>query len=180
MLLQKYVRGEAGIEPGTVAAMRAAVSPDTLRRIERARATEWLPLAWEIALLRAVHARGGDEAVRAVAVAVGRAARRLPVFQPLFDAMIGMLGRHREILVRFLVASLDLSMRNAGRRGAITGEGRVIRIVLEEIPAASWDRVVNLRNCGAIESLDVNGISPRAEAEWVEGSTRVVYTLTWP
>jgi hypothetical protein len=179
-LLRLYLDPSVPCDPETRAAMRAALTPEALVRIERAGGSEWLPAAWEIAMLRAVHARGGDAAVRAMGAAVGRAARDIPVFRTLIAAALAMLRGRREILVRFLYASLDFSMRNAGRRGAIVGAGKVIRFSHEDLPAASWDRTLNLRNCGAIESLELGGAAPRVEAEWTEGTSRVVYVLTWP
>ncbi len=179
-LLRLYLSPAIRCDAGTRAAMRAALPEEALRRIALAAASEWLPLSWEIAMLRAVHARGGDAAVRAVTGEVGRVARDIPVFRPLLTATLGMLARHREVLVRFLLASIELSTRHAGRRGAVVGEGRVVRFSLEDIPAAAWDRTVNLRNCGAIEGLELKGTAPRADVEWAEGSTRAVYTLTWP
>jgi hypothetical protein len=179
-LLRLYLDPRVSCPPDLRAAMRAALPAEVVPRIERARFSEWLPAAWEIAMLRAVHAKGGDPAVRAVAVAVGRAARDVPIIRPLIAATFGMLGRRREALVRFLVASMDLSMRNAGRGGPVTGSGRVFQHTHEDIPAAWWDRTLNIRNCGAIESLDLSGPAPRVGVEWSEGSTRAVYTLTWP
>jgi hypothetical protein len=178
-LLRLYLDPKVRCEAETRAAMRAALPDGALQRIERAGASVWLPVAWEIAMLRAVHARGGDAAVRAIGGEVGRLARDVPVFRSLLTAVLAMLAGHREILVRFLYASLDLAMRNAGRCGAITGEGKVIRFSQEDLPA-SWDRTLNLRNCGAIASLELGGGTPRVEAEWEDGASRVVYVLTWP
>lgn len=179
-ILRLYLDPRTRLDAATRALLRGALPAEALQRMDRAGPSEWLPAAWEIAMLRAVHARGGDAAVRAVAGEVGRVARDVPVFRPLLSATLGMLGRHREALVRFLFASLDLSMRNAGRRGAVVGEGRVVRLWHEDIPADAWDRTLNVRNCGAIESLDVKGVAPRVDVDWTEGSARAVYTLTWP
>jgi hypothetical protein len=179
-LLRLYFAPAVRCDAETRAGMRAALPPEALQRIERAGASEWLPAAWEIAMLRSVHARGGDAAVRAIGGEVGRVARDVPVFRPLFAAVLAMLGERREMLVRFLYASLDLSMRNAGRRGAVVGDGKVVRLAHEDLPAASWDRTLNLRNCGAIESLELRGPSPRVDVEWTEGATRAIYVLTWP
>jgi hypothetical protein len=179
-LLRLYLDPAVRCDPDHRAAMRAAISPDALRRIELAGAVEWLPLAWEVAMLRAVHGRGGDEAVRALARELGRAGLNVPIFRSLLQAVLGMLGRHRELLVRFLFASFDLSMRNAGRHCPVVGAGRVIQLAIEDIPAGSWDRTVGLRARGVIESLDLSGTAPRVAFEWNEGSARAVYTLTWP
>ena len=179
-LLRLYLDPAVRCDADDRAAMRAALPPEALRRSELAGAVEWLPLAWEIAMLRAVHARGGDAAVRALGGEVGRAGLNVPIFRSLLQALLGMLGRHRELLVRFLVASFDLSMRNAGRHCAVVGAGRVIQLAIEDVPAGSWDRTVGLRTCGVIESLDLGGTAPRVAFEWNEGSARAVYTLTWP
>jgi hypothetical protein len=178
-LLRLYLAPAVGGSPEVRAAMRAALPEGALQRIERAGPSEWLPAAWEIAMLRAVHARGGDAAVRAVGGEVGRLARAVPVFRPLLAVVLAMLGGHREMLVRFIYASMDLSMRNAGRRGAVVGDGKVVRLAIEDLPA-SWDRTLHLRNCGAIESIELERASPRVDVEWAEGSQRAVYVLTWP
>jgi hypothetical protein len=56
----------------------------------------------------------------------------------------------------------------------------VLRLSHEGIPAAGWDRTINLRNCGAMEGLEIRGPRPRVEVEWTGGSSRAIYTLTWP
>jgi hypothetical protein len=56
----------------------------------------------------------------------------------------------------------------------------VLRLSHEGIPAAGWDRTINLRNCGAMEGLEIRGPRPRVEVEWADGSSRAIYTLTWP
>ncbi len=181
-LLRLYLDPAVRCDADDRAAMRAALPPEALRRIELAGAVEWLPLAWEIAMLRAVHARGGDAAVRALGGEVGRAGLNVPIFRSLLQALLGMLGRHRELLVRFLVASLDLSMRNAGRHWRCRRRGprdpaRASRTMPAGVvgPDAS-----GLRTCGVIESLELSGTAPRVAFEWNEGSARAVYTLTWP
>lgn len=179
-VLRLYLDPRTPLDAATRALLRGALPAETLRRIESASPSEWLPAAWEIAMLRAVHARGGDAAVRALAGEVGRVARDVPVFRPLLSATLAMLARHREALVRFVFASFDLAMRNAGRRGAVVGDGRVVRLWHEDIPAAAWDRTLNLRICGSIEALELKGVAPRVEVDWTEGSPRAVYTLTWP
>jgi hypothetical protein len=162
------------------AALRAALPEGAAARVERAGAAEWLPVEWEVAILRAIHAEGGDGAVLRTAAALARAARSTPVFRTLYAATLGVLGRSREAMVRVAVASWELGMRNAGRRGPIESDGRAFRITHEELPA-SWDRLLVLRVCGSAEvMLEWKGVAPRAEAEWTEGATRVVYVLTWP
>jgi hypothetical protein len=162
------------------AEMRAALPEGAAPRVERAGAAEWLPVTWELAMLRAVHAAGGDRAVRELSASLARSARATPVFRTLYAAMLGVVGRSREAMVRVAIAAWDLGMRNAGRRGAIEGDGRVFRVVHEDLPAA-WDRLLVLRVCGSAEvMLEWNGVAPRADAEWSDGATRAVYVLTWP
>ncbi len=179
-ILRQYFDPAVARSPELRAALRAALPAGAATAIERAGAAEWLPVAWEVAMLGAVHARGGDGAVRGIAADLARATPSTPVFRTLYDATLGMLGSHREILVRIAVTSWDLGMRNAGRRGGIVGQGAVFRVAHEDLPPR-WDRLMVLRVCGSIEVLlESGGVAPRAEAEWAEGSPRAVYVLTWP
>jgi hypothetical protein len=180
VVLRLYLDPAVPMAASLRASMRAALPEGADRRIEQAGAAEWLPVAWELAMLRAIHAAGGDAAVREVSAALARTTRGTALFRTLYGATLGLFGRSREALVRVAVGSWDLAMRNAGRRGTIEGDGRVFRIAQEDLPAI-WDRLLVLRVCGSAEvMLEWNGVAPRAEAEWTPGSARVVYVFTWP
>jgi hypothetical protein len=179
-ILRQYLDPEVTPARELREAMRAALPEGAPARVAHAGTAEWLPVEWEVAMLRAVHGAGGDAAVREVAASLARATRRNPVFRTLYAASLGVLGRSREALVRVAVGSWELGMRNAGRRGAIEGGGRVFRVAHEDLPAG-WDRLLVLRVCGSAEvMLERDGVAPRGEAEWSAGATRVVYAFTWP
>ena len=58
------------------------------------------------------------------------------------------------------------------------GGDAAVRALAGELGRAG---LLAVRICGSIEALlELNGVSPRADAEWAEGSARAVYTLTWP
>jgi hypothetical protein len=180
-LLRLYLERLPSLDAEATAAARAALGAETIRRVERAAGHVWLPMAWELAILRAVHAARGDGAVRALGREVGRAALSNPILRPLVSAVLGMLGRRPEALVQLALAGWGVAVRDAGGAAIVARRGGELKIAYEGIPEVARHRAHLLRMCGSVEALlRSGGVDARVEiGEWTEGAARAVYVVSW-
>jgi len=161
------------------AAARAALGADAVRRIERTRGNEWLPMAWEVSMLRAVHGMRGDEGVRELGRELGRAAIEDALLGPLVKAMLGMLGRRPDVLLQLSLAGWGTATRNAGRGSIIERTDGLARLAIDALPAALRERALLLRICGSVEALlEMGGVAARAEPGG-EDRDRLYLAVSW-
>ncbi len=179
-LLKLYLERLPHVLGEDSAKVRDELGADAILRIERASASAWLPIAIEVALLRAVERLRGDDGVREVGRDVGLAATNNAILRPLVSAMLGMLGRRPDVLVQLAVAGWGLATRNAGRLRIASRVDGEVRIELFEIPEAMRDRALFLRMCGSIEALFAHGgVRAQVELDGAPEAPRIGYTVKW-
>lgn len=179
-LLRLYLRRIAVRSQEDAAAVRAAVGSENVARIERAIGHEWLPMSLEVAILRAIHARHGDEGVHALGRDVGHAAIGDGILGPLVRATVTMLGRRPDVLVHIAIRGWSLATRNAGRVRVSTRTDGEVRIAMEDLPPVMRERIVLLRLAGSTEALLEYGVpAAGSELEWAAGAARADLRLWW-
>lgn len=159
-------------------AIREALGPEAIRRIGRARGGDWLPIRWEAAIDACVLGRMGPEAVRRLGRSVGRAAIEDTGLRPLVAALLGMLGRRPDTLLRLTLAGWTRATRNAGEGTLVeTGGGRA-RIGLGGVPEEARAPALLLRICGSVEAVFGYGrVAARAVVEGAPGRETIL--VTW-
>jgi hypothetical protein len=179
-LLRLYLSCIAVRSRDDSAAVRAALGPESVARIERAPGHDWLPMTLEVAILRAIHARHGDEGVRALGREVGHAAIGDGLLGRLLRATVTMLGRRPDVLVHIAIAGWSLATRNACRAAVASRTDGEVRIALEDLPGVMRERIVLLRLGGSTAALLEYGVaSAGSELEWAPGSARAELRLWW-
>lgn len=167
-----------GVEDAS--AVREALGPEAIRRIEWAAGHDWLPLAFELTMLRVVRARRGDEGVRALGRDMGRAAVDDAFLRPLVAAMLVMLGRRPDVLLQLSQAGWRLATRNAGSFSVVSRRDGEVRMRFDAPPELLQDSVLLLRGAGSLEALFAyGGVEARAEVEWTPGASAAVVVVSW-
>jgi hypothetical protein len=169
------------VSPEDAAAAREALGRAALERIERTAGHDWIPLAHEVAIARAVHARRGDEGARWLGREVGRGAIHHGLLRPLVTATLGMLGLRPSALLEVAVAGWRIATRNAGGPAHVRRCDRhQLELELTELPEVLRDRGMLLRMGGSMEALfELAGLSTALEVVWEPGSPRAVLRLGW-
>jgi hypothetical protein len=179
-LLRLYLRHLDGARPGDASAAREALGPEAVARIERTPGHEWLPMAYELAILRAIHARHGEEGVRALGRAVGRAAVDDALLRPLVRATLTMLGRRPDVLVHIALVGWRIATRNACRITVAARADGEVTLRFLGMPPVMRDRAMLLRMDGSLEALlDYGGVAARSETTWEPGSADATVKVRW-
>ena len=180
-LARMVLRRAAEVWPDDAAAIRAALGPDALDRLERTPGHEWVPLAFEVAIVRAVHARHGDEGARRLGVEIGRAGLEHPLLRPLVVATLGMLGRRPPVLLEIASAAWMVATREAGRPGRARPRAGGATLDLSQLTeVVIRERAYLLRMAGALQALfELARLSTTCDVEWEEGAPRAVLQLSW-
>ncbi len=179
-LLKLYLQRLPALGDDDCAAVRADLGPDTLGRIERAGARDWLPLAFEVAIVRAVHRRRGDEGARELGRDVARASFDHAVFRPLISAMLGMLGRRPDVLLQLAMAGWSVAVRNGGRWAITSRADGEVRLAHHDVPEVWRVRGASLRVCGAAEALLAHGgLKAHVTVESAPDAPTARYTVSW-
>lgn len=160
------------------AAVRGALGAEAVRRIERARDGDWLPLRWEATMDACVLERRGPEAVRRLGLEIGRAALEDTILRPLAAALLGMLGRRPDTLLRISLAGWPRATRNAGEGFVLESGGGWARIGLHGVPEDVRTPALLLRVCGSMEAAFGFGhVAARAVVEGATGSETIL--VSW-
>ena len=179
-LLKMYLERLRSLGDDHAAAIRLDVAPATLRRIEGAPMSGWLPLALEVEILEAVERRCGEDGVRELGRVLGRVAVDSLVFRPLVAATFAMLGRLPETLLRLVLQGWETATRHAGRPSYRRVGPQLAHAVLDDLPAVCRNRAHLLRTCGAIEGLFATaGRTAAVELVWEPNSERAVFAISW-
>jgi hypothetical protein len=179
-LLRLYLRHLDAARPEDASAVREALGAETVARIERASGHEWLPIAWEVAIVRALHVRHGDEAPRAVGRAVGRAAIDDAILRPLVRATLTMLGRRPDVLVQIALVGWRIATRNACRIAVASRSDGEVTLSMVDIPPVMRDRAILLRMDGSLEALlDYGRVAAACATEWEPGAARATVRVRW-
>ncbi|HEY6006362.1 MAG TPA: hypothetical protein VIV57_26015 [Anaeromyxobacter sp.] len=179
-LLRLYLRHIDAARPGDATPVREALGAEAVARIERASGHEWLPIAYEVAILRALRARHGDEAPRAVGRAVGRAAVDDAILRPLVRATLIMLGRRPDVLVHIALAGWRIATRNACRLAVSSRADGEVRLSMVDIPPVMRDRAMLLRMDGSLEALlGYGGVAAEVETDWEAGAAHATVRVRW-
>jgi hypothetical protein len=179
-LLRLYLRHLDAAHPDDAGAAREALGAEAVARIERAPGHEWLPISYEVAILRAIHARHGDEGARAVGRAVGRAAVDDAILRPLVRATLTMLGRRPDVLLHIALVGWRIATRNACRLAVASRADREVRLSVLDIPPVMRDRAMFLRMAGSLDALlEYGGVAAASEVEWEPGSMRAAVRVRW-
>jgi hypothetical protein len=179
-LVKMVLRRAAEVWPGDAAAIHAALGPAALARLEETPGHEWVPIAIEAAIVRAVHAKHGDEGARRLGIAIGRGIPGHPLLRPLAAATFGMLGRHPAALVAVGAAAWSVATRDAGRvAGSRRGASEGIFLV-DGLPDVLRERCWLVRMGGAGEGvLAIAGLATESWVDWEPGSASARVTVSW-
>ena len=160
------------------AAILARLDPEVLRRIEAATRVDWLPLAVDLALVRAVRDEVGDDGLRRW----GRAAARRnanALFRPLIEAAVRLFGFTPAGVFRFLPQAWKAAFRGCGELRVDPVSHGELRIVLVAPPDAARDPAFLASIAGAFEVVyETCGMDGRVQVERVEPG-EVVFRATW-
>jgi hypothetical protein len=179
-LLRLFLRHLDAARPGDASAVREALGAEAVARIERATGHEWLPIAWEVAIVRVLQARHGDEAPRAVGRAVGRAAVDDAILRPLVRATLTMLGRRPDVLLHIALVGWRIATRNACRMAIASRADGEARVSIRDIPPVMRDRAILLRMAGSLEALlEYGGVAAAIDVEWEPGAASAFHRVRW-
>jgi hypothetical protein len=181
-LLQLYLRElPRAVSADDLAAIRAALGPEAIARIEHSAGSRFLPLSLEMTILRAVHDRRGDEGARAVGRTMGHAALRFPLFRVLAEATLLMRGRRPEAILEFAVKGYAQATQHAGHPRLFMRGSREAVIRLEHPPEPMRHRALFWRLNGTTEvALEGLGrVSVRSAFECDPGWERVDTMYYW-
>jgi hypothetical protein len=179
-LLRLFLRHLDAARPEDAALVREALGPEAVARIERTPGHEWLPISWEVAILRTLRDRHGDEAPRAVGRAVGRGAVDDAILRPLIRATLTMLGRRPDVLLQIALAGWRVATRNACRVAISSRSDGEARVSLRDLPPVMRDRAILLRMAGSLEALlDYGGVAAAIDVEWEPGAAKAFHRVRW-
>jgi hypothetical protein len=161
-------------------AVREALGPEAIALIARTPAYDWLPITYEVAIVRAVHERRGDAGVHALGRGMGSATTRHAFLRTLVEAMIVMRGRRPETLLQIAMASWPRLIRNGGRnRYALVGSREAI-ILIEELPEPMRYRPLYVRAAATVEALlELAPVRATSTAELDREACRAELRFRW-
>jgi len=150
-----------------------------LRQIEQAAPFDWLPIAIDLELCRAVHAAAGDEGSRAWGRATVRLGIEHSMLKPVFEASVRLFGLTPMALLRLAPLVWRSTFREAGRFQVTMVPGQAASLRLIDLPEVMRVRpfLLTVAGCceavfdmvhgtGAIELVDPAGGEPRFIATW--------------
>jgi hypothetical protein len=179
-LLKLYLRHLDAVRPDDAHAVREALGPAAVARIERAPGHEWLPISWEVAIVRTLQDRHGDDGPRAVGRAVGRAAVDDAILRPLVRATLTMLGRRPDVLLQIALAGWRVATRNTCRLSIASRADGEARVSIAEMPPVMRDRALLLRMAGSLEALlGYGGVAATIDVEWEPGTANAFHRVRW-
>ncbi|HEX9241980.1 MAG TPA: hypothetical protein VF875_06010 [Anaeromyxobacter sp.] len=181
-LLQLYLRELPYAVPADdLAAVRAALGPAAITRIEHTPSFRWLPIALEVTILRTVQERRGDEGVRALGRAMGHAALRHAFLRILAEATILMRGRKPETLLELCVKGFGRATQHAGHPRLVMRGSREAVIRLENPPEPMRHRALYVRLGGSAEAAleELGRVTARSSVECDPGWARVDHVVWW-
>ena len=179
-LVKMVLRRATEVWPGDAAAIHAALGPDALARLDATPGYEWVPLAFEVAIVHAVHALHGDEGARRLGREIGLAGPQHPLLRPLVMATLGMLGRRPSALLEVAVSAWRVATRDAGGAARVLPSHGGAALELLNLPEVLRERPFLLRIGGATEALfELAGLRTAVEVEWEEGASSAVLRLSW-
>lgn len=179
-LLRLYLRHLDAARPDDASGARGALGPEAVARIERTPGHEWLPMAYEVVILRAIHARRGDEGVRAVGRAVGRAAVDDAILRPLVRATLTMLGRRPDVLLHIALVGWRIATRNACRIAVASRADGEVTLRFLGMPPVMRDQAMLLRMDGSLEALlEYGGVAASCETAWEPGAADATVKVRW-
>jgi hypothetical protein len=178
--LKLYLRELPRIADDDEEAVREALGSEAIARIARTPAYDWLPITYEVAIVRAVHERRGDAGVHALGRGMGNAATRHAFLRTLIEAMVVMRGRRPETLFQIAMASWPRLIRNGGRnRYALLGPHEAI-IWIEEFPEPMRYRPLFVRAAASVEVLlELARIRVTSAVEYHPEARRAELRFSW-
>jgi hypothetical protein len=161
-------------------AIRATMSPATVRRVRGAGTLEWLPVEYLVHLCEAAHAHTGDAALEGWGAAALDAVVRAPLARAFTDAAFAAVGRP-ELVLRGLCHAWPLLYRDCGDLVLTRTEPGAVRLVHSPVPPALRRKETVLPLIGALGAVPRRciGAPGTGTAEWDPASPRFVYTVRW-
>jgi hypothetical protein len=178
--LKLYLRELPRIAKGDEDAVREALGPEAIARIAGTPGYDWLPLTYEVAIVRAVHERHGDAGVHALGRGMGSAATRHAFLRTLIEAMVVMRGRRPETLLQIAMASWPRLIRDAGRNRYTLLGSHEATIWIEEFPEPMRYRPLYVRAAGSVEALlELARIRATSTVEYDPEACRAELRFRW-
>jgi hypothetical protein len=181
-LLQLYLRElPYAVSADDLAAVRAALGPEAIARIEHTASFRWLPIALEVTMLRTLHERRGDEGVRALGRTMGHAAMRHAFLRVLLEASVLMKGRRPEALLEFTLKGYARATQHAGHPRLFRRGPREAVIRMENPPVPMRHRSLFERLGGSVEATleEVGRVTVRSAVECDPGWAYVDNLFWW-
>lgn len=179
-LMRLLVRRATDLWPADEGALRAAVGEEGLARLARTPAYEWVPMAWEVAIVRSVHARYGDAGALRLGRELARAGADHALVRPIVSATVGMLGRRKPRAIADIIARVwSIATRDAGRLVVSAPPGEV-HLEHERLPPLLRERAFLLRIGAMAEGiLGHVGLETSLALEWEPGSPSARMRVAW-
>jgi hypothetical protein len=179
-LVKMVLRRAAELWPGDAAAFEAALGPGGLERLARTPGHDWAPFTLEVAIVRTVHERHGDEGARRLGREIGRVGVENAILRPVVAATVGMLGRRPAALAAVVASCWPVATRNAGRVIASAPRHGEVHFTHQDVPEGLRDRGMAFRNGGSAEGvLELAGLMTSLEVEWAAGSPWTRMRVAW-
>ena len=151
-LLQAYLREIARETPDDLGAVREALGAEAIARIEHDPGHGWLPIALEMTILRAVHARRGDEGVLELGRVMGHVAMRHALLRIVGEVSLVMSGRRPQAVLEFTLRGWEKATQNAGVPKLVMRGPREAVIRLAPVPEPLRHRALFVRLGGSVEA----------------------------
>jgi hypothetical protein len=163
-------------------AIRCRLSEEILRGIAGAHGIDWLPVAWDVALVRAMHAAMGAEAQHAFARTLLLESFDGPLLGPLVRAAIAMFGLDAGSWVRWIPKGWALMFRRCGTWSVERAARGDVLLRLEGLPPVCLEDLLWLRSVASSLSalqarVGVPGETVLEEADAVRRIAR--YRVRW-
>ncbi len=169
--------------PATEAeAVRRRVEPTVLAGIADASGVEWLPVAWNVALTRAIHDALGVERFRRFFRAEQLESFRGPLLKYVVDGVIHLLGIDLGSWVRWIPKGWGLVFRDCGSWSVGAVEPGRATLLLDALPPECFDDAVWHDSVAAsLEALlDLASSDGSLTVEGVDrAQRRVAFVLRW-
>lgn len=166
------------VGPAFAARVRARVRPETLDAIRAASRVDFLPVALNVEVVRAVHAEGGPEGTRrwtraSMTLATGA------YLKPFLNLVSALFAPSPAALYKYVPRAWALVYRNCGRIEVEDVGPGVTRIVCAEFPPELRSPEFAASMGGTLESIfDLCAYDGRVQVDpTADGSVR--YVATW-
>lgn len=168
------------IWPDRAERIRARLRPETEAAIASATRLDWLPFAANLELIEAVHAEGGEPAVREWARRALLRTARAPLLKPIVDGAVRLFGLEPGGVLRFAPRVWEIVFRHCGEMEVAPRE-REARLSLVRLPPPARHHPFLISVAGAVEATcEICRVKGQATVEPVEASSdRADLVLRW-